>query len=265
VIIASSTAPLIGAHRGASREAPENTVAAFDLAIEQGAELIELDVHLSRDGRLVVHHDFDLQRTAGCAARIGDLDWEDLRKLDVGSWLHPRFGHERLQTLDAVLERYGTRLLLNVEIKVDKDPHPGIEDLVAQAIAEHSLADRVVVSTFDVETFLRLRRRNPNVRASLLFEVPSLRAGGLSAQDHLDAAFVIASHFGAVGLHLDHSLINRNVMDRAAYLNLGVLAWTVDDEQQMSRLARLGVEVILSNSPQTLRRQILPLRSATGT
>jgi glycerophosphoryl diester phosphodiesterase len=264
MIFPPSPRPLIGAHRGASEDAPENTLAAFDLAVEQGAELIELDVHLSADGHLVVHHDFDLLRTAGRAERVEELDLSELQQLDIGAWKGPRYRGEHIPTLDTVLARYGQRVFLNVEIKVDTVPYAAIEDQVANGIAAHGLRERVVVSTFDVETFLRLRRLNADVRASLLFELPPAVPAAVSQKDSLAVALTFAAQHGAVGLHLDHTVITGAVVDRAAALSLGVLAWTVDDEREMARLAGLGVEAILSNRPRVLREQLLSFRSASG-
>ena len=264
VIFPPSPRPLIGAHRGASEEAPENTLAAFDLAVEEGAELIELDVHPSADGHLVVHHDFDLLRTAGSAVRVEDLDLSALQRLDIGAWKGPRYRGEHIPTLDTVLARYGQRVFLNVEIKVDTVSYAGIEDLVANAIAAYGLSERVVVSTFDLETFLRLRRRNAAIRTSLLFEPPPAVPAAVSQNESLAVALTFAARHGAVGLHSDYTAITRDVVDRATALGLGVLAWTVDDEREMARLAGLGVEAILSNRPRVLREQLLSFRSASG-
>ncbi len=253
--------PLIGAHRGASEYAPENTLAAFDLAAIQGAELIELDVHLSADGYLVVHHDFDLRRTAGHPAMVGDLDLAVLRMLDVGSWKSTRFVGERIPTLEAVFEQLGQRVLLNVEIKVDASSSDRIDDIVASTIRSHGLADRVVVSTFDVETFMRLRRGNPDIRASLLFESPVADPATAPPVDVLGPTLTVAAEFGAVGVHLEHTLVTPGVVERASELGLGVLAWTVDDEREMRDLALAGVEAILSNRPDALRQQMLPFRT----
>src|SRR5579864_3356404 len=101
--------PLIGAHRGASGEAPENTIAAFDLALEQGAELLELDVHRTADGHLVVQHDFSLARTAGRPGQIGECTLEELRQFDVGAWRGAAWAGQRLPTLEEVLDRYAAR------------------------------------------------------------------------------------------------------------------------------------------------------------
>ncbi|MGH2410016.1 MAG: glycerophosphodiester phosphodiesterase [Chloroflexota bacterium] len=106
--------PLIGAHRGASADAPENTMAAF----EQGAELIEFDVHRAKDGVLVVIHDSDLKRVTGTSGLVEERTAVQLRDLDAGSWKDERWASERIPTLDQVLDHHGASVFLNVEIKV---------------------------------------------------------------------------------------------------------------------------------------------------
>ncbi len=123
----------------------------------------------------------------------------------------------------------------------------------------HGLGERVVVSTFDLETFLRLRRCTPACATSLLFETPEHVRDGLSPRRLLQAALVLAAQAGPLASTLITPSIDQTLWIRAARLGLGVLAWTVDDEQEMRRLASLGVEAILSNTPDVLRRQVLPI------
>jgi glycerophosphoryl diester phosphodiesterase len=256
---------LIGAHRGASVDAPENTLAAFELAVTQGAELIELDVHATRDGVLVVHHDFDLRRTAGSAGLIRELTVSEVQTFDVGSWRGTKFAGERIPTLDKVLQTYGNRVLLNVEIKFDRVPYEGIESAVARAIRACGLSRRVVVSSFDLETLLRLRRIDGDIRVSLLHDaakssVPD--SGALDAASVMFARMAVAREAGMVGIHLDAASISADVCARAKELGLGVLAWTVDSEPEMRRLAALGIDAIVSNRPALLRAVLLEMRRA---
>ena len=240
--------PLIGAHRGASASAPENTLAAFDLAIEQGAELIECDVHRTADGAPVILHDFSLRRTAGQPGLVRDRTLAQLQQLDVGRWRGEQWTGERILTLDQVLDRYARRVFLNVEIKVDRRPYAGIEGQVAHAIRARGLYDRVVVSSFDEATVVRLRRADPRVRTGLL------------ADSRPDEALLRAMETAANGVHLQAGLITAERLRRAQTRGLGVLAWTVDDPVEMSRLTELDVEAIVSNQPDRLRSTILPLR-----
>jgi glycerophosphoryl diester phosphodiesterase len=263
VILPASVATLIGAHRGASFDAPENTLAAFDLAVSAGAELIEFDVRVSADRVLVVHHDASLNRTAGLNARVADLPLSELQLLDVGSWKNPNYRGLRIPTLDQVLDNFGDLLLLNVEIKTDGAPVDQIEERVAAAIERRKLLDRVVVSSFEVETILRLRRLSPHVRASLLIESPAPLPvpSTVTAHEVVVAALVLARMYGLVGVHLAAELISRRIVNRARELAVGILAWTVDEQPEMARLVDLGVDVILSNRPALLHDVVVRRRN----
>lgn len=239
---------LIGAHRGASADAPENTVAAFDLAVEQGAELIEFDVHRSLDGALVVIHDSDLRRVTGTSGLVGERTAAQLRDLDVGSWKDARWAGERIPILDQVLDRYGGSVFLNVEIKVGKRPYPGIAAQVAQAVRRRRLYDQVVVSSFDWDIIQELRRLDPAIRTALL------------AENRPDEAVLYAGELGAMGVHLKAGLITPARVTGARARRLGLLAWTVDDPADMLRLAGLEIDAIVSNAPSRLREVLIGWR-----
>jgi glycerophosphoryl diester phosphodiesterase len=248
MIFATPFVPLIGAHRGASGQAPENTIAAFDLAMEQGAELIECDVHLTADGCLVVHHDFNLARTTGRAAEIGQLTLGEVQQLDAGSWRGARWAGERIPTLEQVLDRYGARAFVNVEIKMDDHPYPGIEEAVVRAIHQRGLRERTIVSSFDLPTVERLRAVDP-----------ALRTGFLS-EDDPDETLEQAVRVGATAIHLEAGLITGARVRQVRARGLGLLAWTVDDPVEMVRLVELGAEVVVSNYPDRLREVVLTRR-----
>ena len=249
MIFASTPHPLIGAHRGASGEAPENTFAAFDLALTQGAELIELDVHRTVDGYLVVQHDFSLHRTALQKGLVGDRTLEELRLCDVGAWRGEQWAGQQIPTLDEVLDRYGAKVYLNVEIKVDRRPYPMIEALVARAIHRRDLCDRVIVSSFNLATIERLRQIDPEIRTGLL------------SDDRPDEAVLQAHEVGMTAVHLEAELITAARLAHANRLGVGMLAWTVDDPVEMVRLTELGVDAIVSNFPAQLREVVLARRA----
>ena len=139
--------PLNFAHRGASGHAPANTMAAFLLAAEMGADGIELDVHLSADVELVVIHDHAVDSTTDGQGPVSALSLAELQQLDAGSWFAPRFAGERIPTLRQVLEAVGQRLLINVEIKVAPGHHPPtLEREVVRLIEEGGMVDRVLIS-----------------------------------------------------------------------------------------------------------------------
>src|ERR671934_1859826 len=137
--------PVIGAHRGASARAPENTLAAFGAALEDGAELVELDVHLTRDGRLAVIHDEETRRTTGTAGVVAELSMAELRRLDAGRHKGRHWAGEPIPELGDVFAALRGRLLVNVEVKCGAAAVPAL----ARCVAEHDMADAVILSSFD--------------------------------------------------------------------------------------------------------------------
>ena len=137
--------PVIGAHRGASARAPENTLAAFGAALEDEAELVELDVHLTRDGQLAVIHDEETRRTTGTAGVVAELSMAELRQLDAGRHKGQQWAGEPIPELDDVFAAVRGRLLVNVEVKCGAAAVPPL----ARCVAEHDMADAVIVSSFD--------------------------------------------------------------------------------------------------------------------
>jgi glycerophosphoryl diester phosphodiesterase len=244
MLLPTTLRPLVGAHRGASADAPENTLAAFDLAVEQGAELIELDVQRTRDGALVIQHDFSLGRTTTGSGQLAEHTLAELKALDAGAWHGANWTGQRIPILDEVLDRYGARVYLNLEIKVDDTPQSGFEQQVAEAIGQRDLYDRIVVSSFDFATVRRLRQVDRQVRSALLAEADP------------DQALRLATEIGAVGLHLRADLITTALVARAVENGLGILAWTVDDESEMQRLIGLDIEAIVSNRPALLLKVV---------
>ena len=133
------------AHRGASSYAPENTFAAFDRALELGVSHVELDVHFSRDGHIVVIHDDTLDRTTDASGAVSDRTLAELRSLDAGSWFGPRYAGERIRTLAEVFERYKGRLHFHVEIKARAE---GLASRTADMVRAHGLANDVTITSF---------------------------------------------------------------------------------------------------------------------
>jgi len=240
MIFADAAVPLIGGHRGASALAPENTFAAFDLALAYGAELMEFDVHLTQDAQLAVHHDFTTERTAGQNLPLGHSTLEELRQLEVGSWFGPRYAGQKIPTLSEVLDRYADSVYLNVEIKAGEFLYPGIAEKVAEAILSKQLHRRAIVSCFDWDTIAWLRKIAPSIRTGLL------------AHDRPDDTIMHGYMMGATAVHLDSCLITAERVHQAHNIGMAVLAWTVNERLEMERVVELGVDAVLSDYPQRL-------------
>lgn len=236
--------PLIGGHRGASARAPENTLPSFALALEDGAEMIELDVHLTRDGQLAVIHDEMTERTTGMVGAVAELTMPQLRGLDAGAHKGEQWNGEPIPELGDVfaLVREHARglVLVNVEIKGGADAAP----VLLERIAAHDMAERVIISSFDPATVRAATERSTEV------------LGGLLVQQPAPDLVALARGVGASLVHVKHTYIDDGLVEMAHADGLGVLAWTVNRPDEMRRLAALGVDAILSDDPHTLRETI---------
>ncbi|HKI52210.1 MAG TPA: glycerophosphodiester phosphodiesterase family protein [Geothermobacteraceae bacterium] len=230
---------LLWAHRGASADAPENTLAAFALAEQQRADGIELDVQLSRDGVPLILHDEILERTTDGRGRVDQQNWSELRKLDAGSWFGSEFAGERLPSLAEVLEWADDRLLLNLEVKT-----PSVADALLRLLKQFPWA-RVLISSFDHRLLAALR----NV-------APDLRLGFLNDSRFWRRALQRATRARAVSFHPRVDQVSRPLLAACQAAELAVYPWTVDSAVVAHRLRGLGVAGVFSNRPGLLRREL---------
>lgn len=231
------------AHRGASGLAPENTLAAFRLALELGTDALECDLHRTRDGQVVVIHDDAVNRTTNGRGRVGDLTWAELQRLDAGSWFDKRFRGERIPRLEELLELarpHGVRLLL--EIKVQGNPAEGMETAkkALGLMGRFDLLSRVTFLCFDAKVVKGLGESRPRGEGGwLVKKIPTKVAERLRAL----GARALAPHWSCVNEKLVSEL------HEAGYL---IIVWTADEPERMRRLLRLGVDAIATNFPDRL-------------
>ena len=245
--------PLILAHRGASAEAPENTLAAFRLALEQGADGFELDVHRTRDGHLVVCHDETVDRTTDGTGAIGAMTLAELKRLDAGRWFDERFAGERIPTLDevwALAEEAGGLRLLNVEVKLGFAAYPGIEEALVEWIESRGLEERVVVSSFNHFSLLRLHQLAQKLRTGILYMAAWVEP------------WLGAHRVGARSLHPYHPTLVPPLVEAAHQQGLEVYPFTVDEPRRMEELAKMGVDGLITNRPGLARSVVDGLPSA---
>jgi len=237
----TATHPLIIAHCGASADAPENTLAAFALAMEQEADGIELDVQLSADGWPVIIHDDTVDRTSNGAGRVSQMTVAELQALDLGLG-------QTIPTLDELFEAFGPSLLYNVELKSDSLLRSGLrgsglEAAVADRIEAHHLENQVLVSSFDPLCIRRVRRH-----LSRATPVAILRESRVLQIAHRLIA--------AEADHPDYQLVDARYIAWARQHHLRVHVWTVDDATDAQRLVNLGVHGIITNKPAFIRMQL---------
>jgi len=235
--------PLVLGHRGASALAPENTLAAFSLALEQGADGFELDVWRCGSGEVVVIHDEDARRVAGSPARIPAEPLERLRGLDVGSWRGPAFQGERIPRLEEVLERFPAAVV-NVELKSGSLPDPRLASAVARIVHSAGAAGRVVVSSFSAALVGAFRLLAPEVATGFL--VDKRRMWRLRTA-------LASGLLGIRGLPPDRELVTAERAGRWRRRGLALAVWTVDDPTEVERLCDLGVQAIITNVPDRAR------------
>lgn len=232
--------PLVVAHRGASGHAPENTIASFELAIEMGADAIECDVHLSRDGQLFVLHDFTVDRTTNGHGLVAQTPSADLHRLDAGSWFGEQFAGQRLPTLAQVLDLARGRARVAIELKQGPVYYPGIEQALAGAIHYAGMAEEVLVISFDHHALLRLREISPEIATGVLY-----------AARPIDAV-ELARAADAQVLEPQWSMVTAEDVERAHRAGLLVVPWAVDDPAEMSAVLALGVDGLATNYPDRL-------------
>lgn len=232
--------PLVFAHRGAKRVAPENTIPAFEAAIRLGADGIELDAQYSSDGKLVVFHDLALDKTSNGTGRVSAHTLEDLRTLDAGSHFSPEFAGTRIPTLDEALETAKGRLLVNIELKTIEVSQSGLGADVVAAVRRHGMTDSVVVSSFNPFALRRAKTAGPEIEHALLLasDLPGWTRWGLTLR-----------HSRATSLHPGMSMVTSSYMAKAQRRGLPVRVWTVNDEADMIRLASLGVDALITDVP----------------
>ena len=255
----SSSSFEVIAHRGFSARAPENTLAAFEAAIQCRAHRVEFDVQLTRDGIPVVIHDDSLERTTNSCGLVRERMHAEIRRLDAGAWSDPRFQGERVPSLDQVLALCRGRIPVNIEVKACQSgaerlqtaPAPGklgspIEEQVVEAVRRHESADRAILSSFDGLVLERLRGFAPEITRELLHEDPRRAPGpeALKLARELECA--------ALSVSRDELAARPSLVVEAHAEGLGLKVYTVDDPATMREFLALGVDGIFTNRPDAL-------------
>ncbi len=252
--VAIEQSPLIIGHRGASALAPENTMAAFERAISDGADGIEFDVRLARDQVPVVIHDASLRRTGLKSVDVASLSSRELSEIDVGTWFnlrHPSRAKDEytlatVPTLSEVFERFrDSQARLYVEMKCDA-PNEGrpLAQAVAGLVRDYSLFDNVVVESFTHQSIAEIKRLDSSLRTAALFE-PKLARPFPSTRRMIERAV----EFSADEIALHRTLAGRRITAEAARRGMRTVVWTVDNPSWKARARRYGVHAIITNNP----------------
>ncbi len=259
--------PLVGlraveiiAHRGASYDAPENTLAAFRLGYTQQADAVELDIRLTRDGQIVVIHDANTRRTTGHDADVKSCSLASLRALDAGRWKGAQWQGERLPTLSEALATVPDGKQLFIEIKCGPEVLPELERVLKTA---GKASEQTVLIGFKYETMKTARQRFPKLPLYWLVAVGTDAKTEPTPDIETLIAKARAAGFDGLNLHYRFPIDAAAVAKvRAAGLRLYV--WTVDDTAVAARLAAVGVNGLTTNRPRWLRDQLALVRPSPG-
>ncbi|WOI42274.1 glycerophosphodiester phosphodiesterase [Bacillus altitudinis] len=233
------------AHRGSSSAAPENTIAAFDVAVEQGADYIELDVQMTMDQHVVVIHDDTVDRTTNGNGLVKSYTLDQLKKLDAGSWFEQQYTNERIPTLQEILERYSQRIGILIEIK-----HPkrqiGIEKAVARIINRFSYSRHIIIQSFDVHALQRIKAFAPSLRTALIIKPDAFKLTKRKLTTYSSFANC---------LNMKKTMINRWWIDRIHTFGMDVFIWTVKDQKTADRIKKHPIDGVVTDNPLFFQKE----------
>lgn len=232
------------AHRGASYLAPENTVAAANLAWELGADAVEIDVYLTKDNRVMALHDKNTRRTTGGKKSLAIKDTPSLvlRDLDVGSWKDEKYKGEKIPLISEIIETVPDGKNLVVEIKTGSEILPHLR----REIEKSGKLDQMIFICFGWKTILDTKKEFPE---NACYWLSSLKQG-------LKKKMEKAAEAGLEGVNLNYKIIDEDVVQMAKELNLEVLTWTVNDPETAKKMTKLGVTGITTDRPKWLKQEM---------
>lgn len=252
IVAQPNSNPIVIAHRGASGTAPENTLAAFELGIQYKADQLELDVHLSKDGEVIVIHDATVDRTTNGTGKVEELTLADLKKLDAGSWKDNQYTNEPIPTLDEVLKLVKGRSTVLIEFKRGDKLYDGVEQKVIDIVQQNQAESWVVYQSFHpkvVEKLISLQTASPTYLL-IVGRMPLLPF-------YYDDAIRFGSPFsrwkGKVkGINPNERFASKAFINKAHKNGLEVFVWTVNKTEDMNELKARGVDGLITNYPEKL-------------
>lgn len=248
--VAGSPRVEIVAHRGASWDAPENTVAAIKLAWEQNADASELDVFQSKDGKIVVIHDKDTKRVAGVAKKVVDQTLAELRLLDVGKWKGEKFAGEKMPILEEMLATVPAGKRLFIEVKCGPEIVPELDRVLK---ASKLKPEQTPIISFDAAVVAAMKKARPDLAA---YWIVSMKAAKGKEAPTAEALIAKAKAVHADGLDLSTETLDKVFADKVKTAGLKLFVWTVNDLALAQRMVEIGVDGITTDRPGWLREQL---------
>jgi glycerophosphoryl diester phosphodiesterase len=238
---------IIVGHRGAAGHAPENTMASFRKAIEFGVDVVELDVHLTNDGVVVVHHDNSLDRTTSGKGEIKSHKWDHISKLDAGTSFSHYFKNETVPSLEDVIKLCKGKTEVLIEIKDGEDVYPEIEDRIIELIRKYKAEKWCIVQSFRDDVIFRIHRIAPDIRLQKLFVrklccLPVIFDSGASF-------FSFQKYHFVESFNILYKYAGKQFIEQVHKHNKKVMVWTVNEAEDIAKMKAIGVDGIISDFP----------------
>ncbi|BCN29493.1 glycerophosphodiester phosphodiesterase [Anaeromicropila herbilytica] len=231
---------LITSHRGNSIKAPENTLAALDYAVRDMSDYAEIDVQETKDGVIILFHDSNLKRITGINRNIWKVNYDDIKDIDIGSWFNKKFSDQRIPTLDEVLKFCNNKIRLNIELK----PHgneKNLEKSVVSIIEENDFVNQCVITSFNYDSLKKVKKLNPEIKTGYILSAVYGKFYDLKYADFFS---------------IEKSFITDKVVNEAHKRDKEVFAWTINSASYMKKMAKLGVDNIITDNPVKARKVI---------
>jgi glycerophosphoryl diester phosphodiesterase len=231
--------PRVIAHRGARRYAPENTLEAFKMSLDVGADGIEFDVHRCSTGEIVVIHDDQINRTTDSVGYVKDISWGELQRMDAGSWFDPKFSGAKIPSLQQVLDLVAGSVVLNIEVKNAPTDYPGIEEDILDLLEGYP-KETIIISSFDHQLMKRFSALDPSLNLAVLADAIFMDIGAYAAQ--MNARY----------WHPGFGELRADAVEEAHKHGLIVNAWTINNPRDWAWAVIMQLDGIVSDDPQGL-------------
>lgn len=241
-------------HRGANKYAPQNTIPAFEKAIEIGVDGFETDVHFSYDRRIVICHNYTVDETSDGSGNVSSMTAERLRDLDFGSYFSDKFIGTKLPLLEEFLDLCKNDMIsvMNIEIKEPLNGDKTIADETINMVKEYGLFDKLLISSFDPEIIKQCKKVDPDCKTGFLYSPDK----SVTYKKMLFNYVKFAKEIGADYLHPHFSLVNEKYVNKCHENGIGVNPWTVDADDTVKKMIDAGVDGIITNCPDSVNKII---------
>jgi glycerophosphoryl diester phosphodiesterase len=234
------------AHRGASGDAPQNTIAAMKLAIEQHCDGIELDAQLTKDNEVVIYHDWDIKTHSNSEGEIGDFTLAELKQFDFGSYFSDEFIGEKIPTLDEILDIVPEDILLNIELKIKSYNDAPLAEKTAEILKRRNRYKNIIISAFNHHNLTKVNKILPQIEVAFLY-------GGTLIDS---VSYMNSTNLNIVSFNLHHDYVSKEVIDELHAQNKEVYIWTVNSVKEAKLFQNMGADGIITNYPDLMKNEL---------